>query len=158
MVEITAAAGDQTGSSLTVVALSKRRQALIAALIATAGIASITAAVLVRDGDSGPPVDSRVEELIPEPGSEVLVQQAFGLDLTDTPRYVIELYLNGRRLPENESVQAASVNRSVYQPGRSQTVTKLRAGENCARAVFYPFAEGPNSPRRGEVRWCFRAA
>ena len=99
-----------------------------------------------------------MEELIPEPGSEVLVQQAFGLDLTDTPRYVIELYLNGHLLPDNESVQATSVNRSVYQPGRTQTVTKLRAGENCARAVFYPFAEGPTSPRRGEVRWCFRAA
>ena len=139
-------------------ALSRRRQALIAALIATAGIASIVAAALVRDGDSGPPLDSRVEELIPEPGSEVLAQQAFGLDLSDSPRYVIELFLNGQRLPDDESVRATSVNRSVYQPGRERTVEKLRAGENCVRAVFYPFAEGPASPRRGEVRWCFRAA
>lgn len=138
--------------------LSRRRQALVAALIATAGVASITAAALLRDGDSGPPVDSRVEELIPEPRSEVLVQQAVGIDVTDSPRYVIELHLNGRRLPDAETLQATSTNRAVYQPGRERTVTKLRAGENCVRAVFYPFAEGPNSPRRGEVRWCFRAA
>lgn len=139
-------------------ALSIRRQALIAAAIATAGIASIAAAVLVRDGDSGPPVDSRVEELIPAAGSDVLVQHAVGLDLDDAPRYVLELYLNGRRLPDAETLQAASTNRAVYQPGRGRTVEKLRAGENCARAVFYPLAEGPTSARRGEVRWCFRAA
>ena len=157
-VEITAAAGERTASSLIGVALSSRRQALIAAVIATAGIASITAAVLVRDGDSSPPVDSRVEELIPEPDTDVLAQQAFGLDLTDTPRYVIELYLNGERMPDDETVQAGSVNRVVYQPGQARAVEKLRAGENCARAIFYPFAEGPTSSRRGEVRWCFRAA
>ena len=139
-------------------ALSRRRQALIAALIATAGIASITAAVLLRDGESGPPLDSRVEELIPAAGSDVLAQQAFGLDLTDSPRYVIELYLNGRPLPPDETLQATSTNRSVYQPGQERTVEKLRAGENCVRAVFYPFAEGPASSRRGEIRWCFRAA
>ncbi len=139
-------------------ALSRRRQALITALIATAGIASITTAVLVRDGDGGPPLDSRVEELIPEPDSEVLAQQAFGLDLTDAPRYTIELFLNGQPLPPDETLQATSTNRSVYQPGQERTVEKLRAGENCARAIFYPFAEGPASSRRGEVRWCFRAA
>ena len=139
-------------------ALSRRRQALIAALIATAGIASITSAALLRDGDGGPPLDSRVEELIPAPDSEVLAQQAFGLDLTDDPRYVIELYLNGQRMPDDETLQATSTNRSLYQPGQGRTVEKLRAGENCARAVFYPLAEGPASPRRGEVRWCFGAA
>ena len=138
--------------------LSRRRQALIAALIATAGIASITAAVLVRDGDGGPPVDSRVEELIPAAGSEVLAQHAVGLDLSDSPRFVVELYLNGQRLPDAETLQATSTNRAVYQPGQDRTVEKLRAGENCARAVFYPLGEGPDSARRGEVRWCFRAA
>lgn len=157
-VEITAAAAERTASNLTGVALSSRRQALVAAVIATAGIASITAAVLVRDGDSGPPLDSRVEELIPTPDSDVLAQQAFGLDLTDTPRFVIELYLNGERMPDDETVLATSVSRVVYQPGVDRTVEKLRAGENCARAVFYPLAEGPTSPSRGEVRWCFRAA
>ena len=115
-------------------------------------------ALLTLDAPGEEPATTAVVLRGPEPNSEVLAQQAFGLDLTDSPRYVVELYLNGHLLPENESVQATSVNRSVYQPGRAQTVTKLRAGENCARAVFYPFAEGPNSPRRGEVRWCFRAA
>ena len=148
----------RTASSLTGVPPSRRRQALIAAVIATAGVASIAVATLVRDGEGGPPVDSRVEELIPAPDSEVLAQNAFGIDVTDTPRYVIELFLNGRRLPDSETLQATSTNRSVYQPGRDRTVEKLRAGENCARAVFYPFTEGPASPRRGEVRWCFRAA
>ena len=138
--------------------LSRRRQALVAAIIATAGVASIATAALLRDGDGGPPVDSRVEELIPAPDSEVLAQQAVGLDLTDSPRYVIELFLNGQRLPDAETLQATSTNRSVYQPGQERTVEKLRAGENCARAVFYPLAEGPASARRGEVRWCFRAA
>jgi len=140
------------------VPLSRRRQALVAAIIATAGVASIATAALLRDGDGGPPVDSRVEELIPAPDSEVLAQQAVGLDLTDSPRYVIELFLNGQRLPDGETLQATSTNRSVYQPGQERTVEKLRAGENCARAVFYPLAEGPASARRGEVRWCFRAA
>lgn len=99
-----------------------------------------------------------MEELVPEPNTDVLAQQAFGLDLADTPRYVIELYLNGARMPDDETVQAASVNRVVYQPGQDRAVEKLRAGENCARAIFYPFTEGPASPNRGEVRWCFRAA
>lgn len=138
--------------------LSPRRQALIAAAIATAGVASIAAAALLRDGDSGPPVDSRVEELIPDPGTDVLAQHAVGLDLTDSPRYVIELFLNGQRLPDAETLQATSTNRAVYQPGQERTVEKLRAGENCVRAVFYPLAEGSASARRGEVRWCFRAA
>ncbi|MCY3807243.1 MAG: hypothetical protein OXG91_12280 [bacterium] len=138
--------------------LSPRRQALIAAAVATAGVASIAAAALVRDGDSGPAVDSRVEELIPDPASDVLAQHAVGLDLTDSPRYVIELFLNGQRLPDAETLQAASTNRAVYQPGAERTVEKLRAGQNCARAVFYPLAEGSASARRGEVRWCFRAA
>ena len=119
---------------------------------------SIAAAALVRDGEGGPPVDSRVEELIPEPDSEVLAQHAVGIDLTDSPRYVVELFLNGRRLPDAETLQATSTNRAVYQPGAERTVEKLRAGENCVRAVFYPLAEGSASTRRGEVRWCFRAA
>ena len=139
-------------------ALSRRRQALIAAIIATAGIASITTAALVRDGEGGPPLDSRIEELIPAPGSEVLAQQAFGLDLSDAPRHTIELFLNGERLPDDESVRASAVNRVIYQPGRQQAIERLRAGENCVRAIFYPFAEGRTSPNRGEVRWCFRAA
>ena len=138
--------------------LSTRRQSFIAALIAAAGIASITTAAMVRGGDSAPAVDSRVEELIPAAGSEVLAQQAVGLDLTDTPRYVIELFLNGQRLPDAEMLQATSTNRAVYQPGQDRAVEKLRAGESCARAVFYPLAEGSTSARRGEVRWCFRAS
>ena len=131
---------------------------MIAAAIAAAGIAAITTAVMVRGGDSTPAVDSRVEELIPAPGDEVLAQQAVGIDLTDTPRYVIELYLNGQRLPDAETLQATSTNRAVYQPGQDRAVEKLRAGENCTRAVFYPLAEGPTSARRGEVRWCYRAS
>ena len=93
-----------------------------------------------------------MEELIPEPGSEVPAQHAVGIDVTDSPRYVIELFLNGQRLPDADAEmrQAKSTNRAVYQPGRDGTVTKLRAGENCVRAVFYPLAEV--LPRRAGAR------
>ena len=117
-----------------------------------------TAAAQERTVEGLAAMVSRVEELIPAAGSEVLAQQAVGLDLTDTPRYVIELFLNGQRLPDAEMLQATSTNRAVYQPGQDRAVEKLRAGESCARAVFYPLTEGSASARRGEVRWCFRAS
>ena len=140
-------------------ALSRRRQALIAALIATAGIASITSAALLRDGDGGPPLDSRVEELIPEPDSEVLAQQAFGLDLTDDPRYVIELYLNGQRMPDDETA-AGDIHEPVLvsarpggAPSRSCAPGRTAPGRSSTR-----WPKDPPRPRRGEVRWCFGAA
>ena len=68
----------------------------------------------------------------PKPGSEVLVQQAFGLDLTDAPRYVIELYLsrltNQGKRPVAWSTHASSaICKESEQWHRLQPPSRVRA-------------------------------
>lgn len=138
--------------------LSPRRQALAAALLAAIGIAAVVTAVMIRGGSEDAPIDARIEELIPADGSEVLLQQSVGIDLVDNPRFVVEFYVNGVRIPDDELIKATSVNRVVYQSGPGRSVESLAAERNCARAVFYPLAQEADSPTRGEHTWCFNAS
>ncbi len=126
--------------------------------MAAGGIAAVVTAVMIRGGSGPPPLDPRIEELIPSAGSEVLAQQTVGIDLIDSPRFVVELYLNGLRIPDDELLKATSTNRVVYQSGPDRSVESLEADRNCLRAVFYPLTEEPATPTRGEHVWCFNAS
>lgn len=128
---------------------------LIALVIAVAGIAVITLAVLARDGD-GPSIDPAVEELIPTKDAvSVPVQSSVTIDLQDRPQYRISLRINGVVIPESEVLFSRSLNRLNYIVGEGQTVEELRPGRNCAQAEFYSITEGPGAAR--SVNWCFEA-
>ena len=138
--------------------LSRRRQVLLVSLAAAVGIAAITTGVMLRGNSGAPAVDPRIEELIPEAGSEVLLQQVLGIDLVDNPRFVIQLFVNGTQIPPEELIKAEATNRVVYQSGEGRSVESLRAERNCLRAVFYPLTDSENPTSSGEHVWCFNAS
>lgn len=137
--------------------LSPKALLAIALIVAVAGVVAITLAVLAREGDDGPGLDPAVEQLIPDEGSEVLVQTNVGLDLVDSPSYtIISFRINGNEVIEDGILFSAGTNRLTYQIGEGQIVEELRPEQNCITAEFYPTLEGEASTRR--VNWCFNAS
>jgi hypothetical protein len=124
-------------------------------ILAGIGIAVIALAWVVRAGNSDPTFDSAVEQLIPGPDDQVLVQNPIGIDLVDGEPYEITLTINGTEIPDREYVVSEVLNRATYQPGESQTIDRLETGENCVVAQYWLVREGPESARA--TRWCFNA-
>jgi len=137
--------------------LSSRAALLIAVVVAVGGVVAITLAVLAREGDDGPGLDPAVERLIPDEGAEVLVQRSVGIDLVDSPRFVIASFrINGVEIPEEEWQFSRGTNNLIYQFGDGQTLEQLQPERNCVVVEFYPQPEGVSSSR--QVNWCFNAA
>jgi len=108
-----------------------------------------------------------IEELIPQPGSEVLRQSLVGIDLA--PGYEARLVINGTRIrpeqvnvlrseenPEESAGQAGrfdeTLSRFVYQPLEGRDVPALKADENCAVATFWPTLDDTDID---SIEWCF---
>ena len=100
---------------------------------------------------------SGVEALIPPPDSEILGQEAIGIDLV--PGWTGELTLlpgNGvaTTLPDDE-VERDGLNRIIYQPGPDKAIERL-SGEYCLVATIWDQVEGREQTQRVE-NWCFSA-
>jgi hypothetical protein len=124
-------------------------------LLATLGVAVIALAVMSRGDSDDAALDSAVEQVIPGPGDQVLVQNPIGIDLVDGEPYEIRLSINGLEIPAREFVVSEALNRATYQPGDGQTLKNLESGDNCVVAEYWLVRQGPESARL--TRWCFTA-
>jgi hypothetical protein len=98
--------------------------------------------------ESGP-----VEQLIPPRGSEILRQEAVGVDLR--PGWTGVLVINGVEIPEDQVDDAnlASTGELLYVVGDGKAVEQFEAGENCIDAVVWRVEESRDDSRT--VSWCF---
>ena len=124
-------------------------------VLAAVGIAVIALAWVAAGDSSDDALESSIEQLIPGPDDQVLVQNPIGIDLVDGEPYEIRLTVNGVSIPEREFVVSEALNRATYQPGEDQTLEDLDAGENCVVARYWLVREGEEAART--VRWCFTA-
>jgi hypothetical protein len=148
-----------------------RTKVIIAVVLAVA-IAAIVLAYLgtVEGDDAGVSVTGAdglqdtadrdpggVEALIPPRGSEILGQEAIGIDLV--AGWTGELTLlpgNGvaTTLPDDE-IERDELNRIIYRPGPGRAIERL-SGDYCLVATIWDRVEGREQTQRVE-NWCFSA-
>jgi hypothetical protein len=92
-----------------------------------------------------------VEQLIPDRGSEILAQEAVGIDLA--PGYTGILILNGIEIPEDQLNRRNGVDEILYRPSEDDAAVEYEAGENCVVALVWPAAETRFEART--ISWCF---
>ncbi|MCO8127381.1 hypothetical protein NHL50_09180 [Acidimicrobiia bacterium EGI L10123] len=133
--------------------------AIVLAYVTTAegdgGDVSVSGADGLQDTGSRDP--SGVEALIPPRGSEILGQEAIGIDLV--PGWTGELTLlpgNGvaTRLTDDE-IEVDGLNRIIFQPGPDKSIERL-SGDYCLVATIWDQVEGREQTQRVE-NWCFSA-
>ena len=103
-----------------------------------------------REGTAASGGDA-VEQLIPAEDSEVLSQNAIGINLA--PGYTGELSIDGTPVPDDELQDDRQTFQILYRPSEESALGVLPAGETCAQAVIWPISEGRESART--VSWCF---
>lgn len=123
-------------------------------VLVLAGLVMGVLAVVVRDNTEPPTIDEVVEELFPGAGDEVLSQSTVGVDLVEG--YTAELTLNGTEIPESQLRRVEALNQVTFRPDEGQIITKLRADQNCATALYWPLAQGRAAAR--SYTWCFTAS
>jgi hypothetical protein len=132
--------------------VTRRLLILVVAVIAVAGI--VFAAQLAQTGDDGDDLvltGHDVDRLIPAGGSEILAQEAVGIDLA--PGFTASLLLNGVEIPEDQLNRRSGVDEVLYRPAEDGAAVEFRAGENCLVALVWPVAESRAQART--VSWCF---
>lgn len=131
-----------------------QRRLLILVVAGLAVAAIVYAAQLAQTGeDTTEPALSGedVERLIPARGSEILAQDAIGIDLA--AGFDAVLVLNGVEIPEDQLNRRNGVNEVLYRPPEDGAAVEYEAGENCLVALVWPLAEGRAAAR--PVSWCF---
>lgn len=124
-------------------------------VLATLGVTVVALAWVARGDGNEAAIDGAIEQLIPGPDDQVLVQNPIGIDLVDGEPFEIRLSLNGTEIPAREYVSSEALNRATFQPGEAQSVDSLASGDNCVLAEFWLVREGPETART--TRWCFTA-
>jgi hypothetical protein len=97
--------------------------------------------------------DSPVEQLIPPRDSEILRQEAVGVDLR--PGWTGVLIVNGVEIPEDQVDDDALAATGVltYTVGDEKAVERFDAGENCVTAEVWRVEDTRADSR--SVSWCF---
>jgi hypothetical protein len=140
------------------VGVSDSLRRVLVALAVVAGLAGIVFAFSLVDTDDGTNdiavTDAGpVEQLIPPRGSEILRQEAVGVDLR--PGWTGVLVVNDVEIPEDQvdDDNLASLGQLLYTPGSDKVIERFEAGENCVTAVVWRAAESRADSRN--VSWCF---
>jgi hypothetical protein len=131
---------------------------ILVVLAVLAGLAGIVYAFsLVETGDGSDDVavseSGPIERLIPARGSEILAQEAIGVDLR--PGWTGVLVVNGIEIPEDQldTANLASLGQILYTTGEGKAVEAFAAGENCATAITWRADESRANSRT--TTWCF---
>jgi len=135
---------------------SGRYKWLVGGLVVAAAIVfavGVAATDLNKPDDT--PQSEVVERFIPEPDAEVLRQAELGIDLA--VGYEGTLAVNGVDIPEEEQRLVPEENQMFFTPGEGQSVERLLAGRNCATATVWKSSEGPDTPNKRDISWCFEA-
>lgn len=128
---------------------------ILAVLLGLVGL--VYAFSLVETGDGSDDVavseSGPVERLIPPRGSEILAQEAVGVDLR--PGWTGVLVVNGIEIPEDQvdTANLASLGQILYTTGEGKAVETFAAGENCVEAITWRVDETRANSRT--TRWCF---
>lgn len=133
------------------------RRLLIAGMLVV-GIAGIGLALtLVNTDDPSEEVvvseSSPVEALIPPEGSEILRQEAVGVDLR--PGWTGTLEINDQEIPRDQLDVAnlESLGQILYTAGEGKVIEQFDAGQNCATAIVWRVDESRADSRN--IAWCF---
>jgi hypothetical protein len=132
--------------------MGRRLLILLVAVLAVAAL--VVAAQLAQTGDDGAGTavsGEDVERLIPGPGSEILAQEAVGIDLATG--YDAVLVLNGVEIPEDQLNRRNGLNEILYRPPEEGAAVDYEAGENCLVALVWALDESRSEAR--PVSWCF---
>lgn len=92
-----------------------------------------------------------IERLLPTPGSKVLQQDGFGIDLA--AGFEATLALDGVEIPKDQLVIVPALNQYTYKPGPGKVFESLPEGENCVIATYWLTRTGPDSATSRS--WCF---
>jgi hypothetical protein len=145
-------------SAAHTVAVSESLRRVLVVLAVVACLAGIVFAFTLVDTDDGTndiavTEAGPVEQLIPPRGSEILRQEAVGVDLR--PGWTGVLVINGVEIPEDQidDTNLASLGQLLYTAGDGKAVERFEAGENCITAVVWRVDESRADSR--DVDWCF---
>jgi hypothetical protein len=97
--------------------------------------------------------DVAVRHVEPAPGDRVLRQTDVAIDLA--AGYTAVLYIDDRRLPEDQLDRIVGLNRVSFTPGEGKDITELSAGHHCAKAELWQITID-DAPHRF-YSWCFDA-
>jgi hypothetical protein len=135
--------------------LFRRLLTITVVLGAIAGVVWAFTLVETDDGsnDIATSGDSPVELLIPPRDSEILRQEAVGVDLR--PGWTGVLQVNGVEIPEDQvdAANVASTGVITYTVGDGKAVERFEAGRNCVTAVVWRVEESRAQSR--DISWCF---
>ncbi len=135
--------------------LPRRILSAVVVIVALAGFAYACSEIETDDGtnDVATSGDSPVERLIPPRGSEILRQEAVGVDLR--PGWTGVLQVNGVEIPEDEvdDDDLASTGLLTYTVGEGKTVERFEAGENCVTVIAWRVEQTRTDGR--PTTWCF---
>ena len=132
--------------------MHRRLLILIVAVLAVTAL--VFAGQLAQTGDDGDELvltGQDVERLIPARDSEILAQEAVGIDLA--AGFTAVLLLNGVEIPEDQLVRRNGIDEILYRPSADDASLEFQAGENCLVALVWPQAETRAAAR--PVSWCF---
>jgi hypothetical protein len=135
--------------------LLRRVVSALVVLAALGGVAYACTEIETDDGTNDVAVtgSSPAERLVPPRGSEILRQEAFGIDLK--PGWTGVLVLNGVEIPEDQVDDAniASTGELYFTPDDGLAVERYEAGENCVAAIVWRVEDTRADAR--SVPWCF---
>lgn len=130
------------------------RRLVIAAVVLLCAVGIAVAGTLGQTGDDiEEPITSgaAVERLIPRRGSEMLAQEAVGIDLA--PGFTAVLILNGVEIPEDQLNRRTGVDEVLYRPSEDGAAVEYEAGENCLVALVW--SRDQSRAEAQPVSWCF---
>lgn len=130
-----------------------RRLIILGMLAAAASLFSI-AVIIERDNPGSSALPVAIQQVSPEPGSNVLSQSDVLVDLA--VGYTADLEINGFEIPEEELIRVSGLNQVRYMPGANKTVEQLRPDQNCVRVRYWLISVGPNDAATYD--WCFDAS
>ena len=132
--------------------VTRRLLILVVSVVAVGAL--VYAAQLANTGDDGAEIalsGQDVDQLVPPRGSEILAQEAIGIDLA--PGFTAVLSLNGVEIPEDQLNRRNGVNEILYRAADDDAAVALEAGRNCLVAEVWPLDATRSEART--VSWCF---
>jgi len=118
--------------------------------LALAGLVALVIA-FYPDGEGGG-LPEPLEGVFPRPGDAVVRQTAVEVDLP--VGYDLDLYVDGRPIPDVELGVTASTGEWIWQPAPGRSIEQWSGGEHTV-TVTWDRVEG-GRPDPGEFEWSFR--
>lgn len=129
---------------------SRSRLVLLGLTLALAALVALVVVIYPEGEDGGLP--NPLEELFPRPGDAVVRQTAIEVDLP--VGYDLDLYVDGRRIPDSEIGFTAPTGVWIWQPAPGRSFDQWSAGEHTV-LITWDRVEG-GGPDPGEFEWSFR--